>query len=78
MRDPELAALFQLHLARLETAFAAALTRARSAGFLVAVVQGMNVLVKTRPQRRTLEGIAQVAVVGLALPSPWYAGGSRC
>lgn len=80
-RDPELAVLFQLHLARLETTFAAALTRARAAGelrpdvgpeaagYLVAVVQGMNVLAKTKPGRHTLERIAEVAVAGLALPS---------
>src|ERR1700741_328773 len=66
-RDPELASMLQLHLARLQTSFAAALARARadgelrpgagpeSAGMLVAVVQGMNVMAKSRPGRRALQ-----------------------
>ena len=78
-RDPELAVLFQLHLARLETAFSAALSRARFAGelrpevgpeaavLLVAVVQGMNVMAKTRPGRTALEGIVESVIIGLAL-----------
>ncbi|MEJ7688705.1 MAG: TetR/AcrR family transcriptional regulator [Variovorax sp.] len=80
-RDPELAGMFQLHLARLETTFAAALARARAAGelrpgagpdaaaFLMALVQGMNVLAKTRPGRRTLQAIADAALEGLAAPA---------
>jgi TetR/AcrR family transcriptional repressor of nem operon len=77
-RDPELAATFQLHLARLQTSFAAALARARadgelrpgagpeSAGMLVAVVQGMNVMAKGRPGRRALQDIVDAALAGLA------------
>jgi hypothetical protein len=59
-RDPELAGMFQLHLACLQTSFAAALVRARaegelrpggdpeSAAMLVAVMQGMNVMARNR------------------------------
>jgi TetR/AcrR family transcriptional repressor of nem operon len=76
--DPELAALLQLHLARLETAFAGALARARAAqelrpgagpadaGMLVALVQGMNVLAKGRPGRPALAAIPTAALAGLA------------
>lgn len=79
-RDPELAAMFQVHLARLQTSFAAALARARaegelrpgagpeSAGLLVAVVQGMNVLARSRPGRQALQDIADAALAGLAAP----------
>lgn len=77
-RDPELATMFQVHLARLQTSFAAALTRARSdgelrpgagpesAGLLVAVVQGMNVMAKSRPGRQALQDVADAALAGLA------------
>jgi TetR/AcrR family transcriptional regulator, transcriptional repressor for nem operon len=77
-RDPELAGMFQLHLARLETSFAAALVRARadgelrpgagpeSATMLVAVVQGMNVMAKRRPGRGELQGVADATLAGLA------------
>lgn len=77
-RDPELAGMFQVHLARLQTSFAAALTRARvdgelrpgagpeSAGMLVAVVQGMNVMAKSRPGRRALQNVAEATLMGLA------------
>ncbi|WP_432846508.1 TetR/AcrR family transcriptional regulator [Amycolatopsis sp. CA-161197] len=80
-RDPALAAMFEQHLANLLTSFAGALTRARTAGelrpgagpesapLLVAVVQGMNVLAKTRPGRATLQSIADNALAGLAAPS---------
>jgi len=79
--DPELASMFDLHLARLETTFAAALARARADGeirssagpevarFLVTLVQGMNVLAKAKPDRRTLEGIVDTALAGLAPPA---------
>lgn len=75
--DPDLAALFQLHLAHLQTSFAAALARARadgelrpgagpeSAGMLVAVVQGMNVMAKCRPGRHVLQGVVDAALAGL-------------
>jgi TetR/AcrR family transcriptional repressor of nem operon len=77
-RDPELAAMFQLHLARLQTSFAAALARARadgelrpgagpgSAAMLVAVVQGMNVMAKSRPGRQALQDIVDATLAGLA------------
>jgi TetR/AcrR family transcriptional repressor of nem operon len=80
-RDPELAGMFQVHLARLQTSFAAALARARtdgelrpgagpeSASMLVAVVQGMNVMAKSRPGRRALQDVADAALAGLAAPS---------
>jgi TetR/AcrR family transcriptional repressor of nem operon len=80
-RDPELAGMFELHLANLQNNFAAALARARadgelrpgagpeSAGMLVALVQGMNVMAKARPGRRTLQGVVDAALAGL-VPSP--------
>jgi TetR/AcrR family transcriptional repressor of nem operon len=80
--DPELAGMFQQHLANLRTAFAAALARARAAGelregvgpesaqFLVAVVQGMNVMAKTRPGRAALRSIADTALAGLVATGP--------
>jgi TetR/AcrR family transcriptional repressor of nem operon len=76
-RDPELSALFEQHLARLETSFAAALARGRadgefrpdagpeSARMLVAVVQGMNVMAKARPARRELQSIVDATLAGL-------------
>lgn len=79
-RDPELAGMFQLHLARLHTSFAAALARARAdgelrpgagpeaAGMLVAVVQGMNVMARSRPGRRQLQDVVDAALTGLAAP----------
>jgi TetR/AcrR family transcriptional repressor of nem operon len=77
-RDPELAGMFQLHLARLQTSFAAALARARtdgelrpgagpeSASMLVAVVQGMNVMAKSRPGRQALQDVVDATLAGLA------------
>ena len=70
-RDPELAGMMDLHLANLRAAFAAALARdgsarsGASAGLLVAVVQGMNVLAKGRPGRAALESIAEAALAGV-------------
>ncbi|HET9082212.1 MAG TPA: TetR/AcrR family transcriptional regulator [Trebonia sp.] len=78
--DPELAGMFQLHLARLQTSFAAALARARadgelrpgagpeSAGMLVAVVQGMNVMARGRPGRQALQDVVDATLAGLAAP----------
>lgn len=78
-RDPELAGMFQVHLANLRTSFAAALTRARadgelrpsagpdSADLLVAVVQGMNIMAKNRPGRRALQAVADAALAGLVV-----------
>jgi TetR/AcrR family transcriptional repressor of nem operon len=79
-RDPELASMFEQHLASLRTSFAGALTRARVAGelrpgagpesaqLLVAVVQGMNVLAKAEPGRPALRAIVDSALAGLAAP----------
>lgn len=76
-RDPELAGMVRLHLANLQAAFEAALTRARVRGalrpgagptqarLLVAVVQGMNVLAKQRPGRAALRAITDAAIDGL-------------
>lgn len=75
-RDPEIAARVQAHFARLEAAFAAALARAvetgetpaaaaGSAAFLVCVVQGLNVVAKTKPTRERLEAIVESALKGL-------------
>jgi TetR/AcrR family transcriptional regulator, transcriptional repressor for nem operon len=81
-RDPELSGMFQLHLARLETSFAAALSRARadgeirpgagpeSARMLVAVVQGMNVMAKGRPGRRDLQRVVEATLAGLVASPP--------
>jgi TetR/AcrR family transcriptional regulator, transcriptional repressor for nem operon len=81
-RDPELAGMFQLHLARLETSFAAALARARADGelrpgagpeaatMLVAVVQGMNVMAKSKPGRRELQSVVAAVLAGLAVSPP--------
>jgi TetR/AcrR family transcriptional regulator, transcriptional repressor for nem operon len=80
-RDPELTAMFEQHLANLRTSFAGALTRARAGGelrpgagpesahLLVAVVQGMNVLARSKPGRPALRAIADSALAGLAAPS---------
>jgi TetR/AcrR family transcriptional repressor of nem operon len=76
-RDPELAGMFQQHLARLQTSFAGALVRARAEGelrpgagpesapLLVAVVQGMNVMTRTHPGREALQAVADAALAGL-------------
>lgn len=77
-RDAEIAQEFRLHLARLEAALAGAVERARHAGelpatvsslraaqFLIAIVQGMNVLVKMQPGRVVLEGVARTAILAL-------------
>ena len=81
-RDSEIKALVDIHLARLETAFAGAIVRARGAGeippetsldcaaFLVCVVQGLNVLAKTKPPRHRLDLIVSTALAALG------AGGS--
>lgn len=77
LHDPEIAAKVKLHLARVETTFASALARARtdgevspgvgpeSAAFLLCVLQGLNVLAKTKPGKQVIEGIVDVALKGL-------------
>jgi TetR/AcrR family transcriptional repressor of nem operon len=76
-REPAIATMVDLHLARLETAFADAIDRARQAGeipanasrngagFLVCVVQGLNVLAKTKPSRERLERVVSTALSAL-------------
>lgn len=75
--DPEVAARAKLQLRRLEDNFASALGRARSASeiparigpetaaFLVCVVQGLNVLAKTRPSKASLQRVVDVALSSL-------------
>jgi TetR/AcrR family transcriptional repressor of nem operon len=76
-RDPAVSEKVILNLVRLETAFATALTRAsadgeigpepgaKAANFLVCVVQGLNVLANTQPNRQTLEQIVASALRAL-------------
>jgi len=62
---------------RLRISFAATLARARrrgngpgtkSAGILVAVVQGMNVVAKSRPGCRALQDVIEATLPGFAVP----------
>lgn len=81
-RDPELAGMITLHIANLRAAFEAALTRAAadgelrpgagpgSAALLVAVVQGMNVIAKSRPGRAALDEIVRATLDGLTAVQP--------
>lgn len=76
-RDPDIALKVKLHLARVETAFAGAIARAKAAGeisedstldaagFLVCLVQGLNVLAKTNPDRQHLNSIVAIALASL-------------
>jgi len=80
LHDPDVAARVKLHLARIESAFASALARAQVSGelvqgvgpqgaaYLVCLVQGLNILAKTKPERRVLEGVVDVALKALASP----------
>jgi TetR/AcrR family transcriptional regulator, transcriptional repressor for nem operon len=74
-QDPEIARKIGVHFARLETAFAGALERAKALGeldeknapgggasYLVCVVQGLNVLARTKPTRPQLVGIVNTAL----------------
>jgi TetR/AcrR family transcriptional regulator, transcriptional repressor for nem operon len=82
LRDAEIAEKVRLHLARVENTFAGALARAKAAGelapgigpesaaYLVCVLQGLNVLAKTRPGRKTLCAIADVALAALSPSVP--------
>ena len=77
LHDPDVAARVKLHLARVEAAFASAVARAQACGelkqvkshqaaaFLVCLVQGLNVVAKTKPDRRVLQDIVDVALRGL-------------
>lgn len=77
LHDPDIRAKVDVSLARLETAFAGAIARARQAGeipadtpldgaaFLVCLVQGLNVLAKTKPSRQRLELVVATALSAL-------------
>ncbi len=76
-RDPEIASKVQAHFQRLEEAFAAALARAEEDGeigaaarglapYLVCMVQGLNVVAKTKPSRERLESIVGIGIAVLA------------
>lgn len=73
--DPEVAAKIAAHLGNVEAAFGTALAAARDQGqlppgtdipataaFLTCVVQGLNVLAKTRPDRARVEAIVNAAL----------------
>ena len=72
--EPEIAAKIAVHFARLETAFASALARSKALGevhqnvgpetaaYLVCVVQGLNVLARTKPTIAQLRGIVDTAL----------------
>lgn len=76
-REPAIRTRVEVHLARLETAFAGAIARAREAGeipkdtsldmaaYLVCVVQGLNVLARTGPSRERLDLIVSAAIAAL-------------
>jgi len=75
-RDPVVLEKVILNMARLETAFGRVNPRkrfrrdsrragARAAGYLVCVVQGLNVLANTRPSRLTLEQIVAATLRAL-------------
>lgn len=81
--DADLATTFRLHLARLETAFAGAIERARRAGelppgppaaegaaYLACLLQGLNVLARTQPGRAALASVVQTALGALGAPAP--------
>lgn len=76
--DPVVREKIDQHFGRLEAAFAGSLKAAVAAGaalpaaagaapFLVCLVQGLNVLAKTRPIRERLEAIVATALSGLGL-----------
>jgi TetR/AcrR family transcriptional repressor of nem operon len=78
-REPEIAAKVAVHFARLETAFASALTRSKALGevkqgpeaaaYLVCIVQGLNVLARTKPTHAQLRGIVDTALNPLSAGS---------
>lgn len=73
--DPEIAVRVKRQLKRLERSFAQALERARldgeitagpdAAAFLVCVVQGINIMARTGPTRKTLQQVVDVALAGI-------------
>jgi TetR/AcrR family transcriptional repressor of nem operon len=80
--DAEIKVITDGHLMRLETAFLDALQRAKQlreipedtpddiAAYLVCVVQGLNVIAKTRPSAHRLEAIVKSALLPLDAMSP--------
>jgi TetR/AcrR family transcriptional repressor of nem operon len=76
-REPNIKRKLDVHLALMENAFASAIDRARKAGeipfdtpldraaFLVCVVEGMNVLAKMKPSRKSLELNVSTALLSL-------------
>jgi TetR/AcrR family transcriptional repressor of nem operon len=79
-KEPVLRTRIDAHLQRLEAAFVSAIRRAHQEGdisptapaegpaaFFVCVVQGLNVLAKTKPSRQGLEQIVQSALLTLDL-----------
>lgn len=82
LRDPEVAEKVRRHFARVTAVFAGALARAQAAGelaehagpesapYLVCLLQGLNVLAKTRPPKKDLEHIVEVALAGLSARAP--------
>jgi TetR/AcrR family transcriptional regulator, transcriptional repressor for nem operon len=80
--QPEIEAKIALHFARLETAFADALARARlrgelksdvgpeAASYLVCVVQGLNVLARTKPTHTQLAAVVSTALSSLSERHP--------
>jgi TetR/AcrR family transcriptional repressor of nem operon len=76
-RDPGIAAKIGLHLGRVDAAFQSALARARTEGelkegmgpeksaYLLCLLQGLNVLAKTRPPRKVLREIVDTALASL-------------
>lgn len=77
-REPGIKRKLDVHLTRMERAFASAIDRARNAGeiphdtpleraaFLVCVVEGMNVLAKMKPSRKSLELNVAAALLSLS------------
>lgn len=79
-RDDAVQAIMSDHFNKLEEAFLAAMKRDRLdlpghkapedfARYLVCVAQGLNVLSKTAPDRRRLQGIVDAALFPLAVPA---------
>jgi TetR/AcrR family transcriptional repressor of nem operon len=76
-RDPGIAAKIGVHLGRVDAAFQSALARARTEGalaegvgpeksaYLLCLLQGLNVLAKTRPPRKVLREIVDTALAAL-------------
>jgi TetR/AcrR family transcriptional regulator, transcriptional repressor for nem operon len=80
--QPEIETKIALHFARLETAFTNALAYAQSQGelkpgvgpeaasYLLCLVQGLNVLARTKPTRAQLTAIVDTALISLGQRRP--------